>query len=120
MHFGVSFESYRKVQVDGLEIIIYEKDKSFRAENIRQAFNQVKVLIGNDYGSGGGFAGLEVQVMRTQKIEESYKAIENSIKVFRILEEKAKAFNEDLKNDLVVKRDYETLEMHVLELLMKG
>jgi len=118
--FAIYFNKLFSVHLNDQNGLRYDQDKSFGAENIRQAFNQVKVLIDNDYGSGGEFVGLDVQVMRTQKIEESYKAIENSIKVFSILEEKAKAFNEDLKNDLIEKRDYEALEMYVLELLMKG
>ncbi len=118
--FAIYFNKLFSVHLNDQNGLRYDQDKSFGAENIRQAFNQVKVLIDNDYGSGGEFVGLDVQVMRTQKIEESYKAIENSIKVFSILEEKAKVFNEDLKNDLIEKRDYEALEMYVLELLMKG
>ena len=41
-------------------------------ENLRQAFNQIKVLVENDY-KNGEYIGLDVKAMRTQKDEGSYK-----------------------------------------------
>lgn len=56
------------------------------------SFNQVKVLKENGYGSHGEYVGLDVKAMRTTKDEDSYKHLEN--------------------------RDFEALEMHVMNLLM--
>ncbi len=98
----------------------YDQDKAFGVENLRQAFNQVKVLKENNYGSKGEYVGLDVKVMRTQKIEDCYRHIENSIKIFKMLEAKVARFDYELQKKLVAERNYEALEMYVMELLLQG
>lgn len=68
------------------------QDKSIGVENLRAAFNQVKVLKENGYGSHGEYVGLDVKAMRTTKGEDSYKHLEN--------------------------RNFEALKMYVMNLLM--
>jgi xylose isomerase len=58
--------------------------------------------------------------MRTQKLENSYRHLENSLKIAKMLEEKAKKFDYGFQKKCVESRDYEALEMYVLELLMQG
>jgi xylose isomerase len=96
----------------------YDQDKAFGVENLRQAFNQVKVLVENRYGNNGHYVGLDVKAMRTQKVEVCYKHLENSIRVFRLLEQKARAFDYEFQRKCIADRDYERLEMYVLELLL--
>lgn len=98
----------------------FDQDKSFGVENLRQAFNQIKVLVENDYGKNGEYIGLDVKAMRTEKDDGSYKHLENSLKIAKMLEEKAAKFDYDYQGKCVVERDYEALEMYVMELLMKG
>jgi xylose isomerase len=71
----------------------YDQNKAFGAENLRQAFNQVKVLVENGYGKSGEYIGLDVKAMRTQKQEDCYRHLYNSIKVVEMLEEKADRFD---------------------------
>jgi len=98
----------------------YDQDKVFGVENLRQAFNQVKILVENKYGSNGEYVGLDVQAMRTQKLEDSYSAVKNSIKIFNMLEEKVKKFDYEFQEKCVKDRNYEDLELYVIELLLKG
>ena len=98
----------------------YDQDKAFGVENLRQAFNQIKVLVENNYGSNGEYVGLDVKAMRTQKDEACYRHIENSIKMVEMLEEKVKNFDYDYQRQCIEARDYEALEMYIMELLMKG
>ena len=51
----------------------YDQDKSFGVENLRTAFNQIKVLMENGYGQHGEYIGLDVKVMRTEKQEGIYQ-----------------------------------------------
>ena len=51
----------------------------FGVENLRAAFNQVKVLKENGYGEHGEYVGLDVKAMRTTTDEDSYKHLENSL-----------------------------------------
>jgi xylose isomerase len=118
--FALSFGKLWSVHLNDQNGLRYDQDKAFGVENLRQAFNQIKVLIENDYGENGEFVGLDVKAMRTQRLEAGYKHLENSIKVARMLEEKARKFDYGLQSRLVAARDYEALEMYVMELLMKG
>ncbi len=98
----------------------FDQDKSFGAENLRQAFNQVMVLKKNGYGSKGEYVGLDVKTMRTQKDEVSYRHIENSLEVFRMLEAKEKTFDYAFRDKCIQERDYEALEFYVLKHLLNG
>ena len=96
----------------------FDQDKSFGVENLRTAFNQVKILLENGFGNNGEYIGLDVKVMRTEKQEGSYQHLENSLRIFKALEEKAERFDYDFQKKCVEERDYEKLELYVTELLM--
>jgi xylose isomerase len=98
----------------------YDQDKAFGVENLRQAFNQIKVLVENGYGRSGEYVGLDVKAMRTQRDEACYRHLENSLKIVQRLEEKVKKFDYVFRDQCVEQRDYEALEMYVMELLMNG
>jgi len=118
--FAMAHDKLWGVHLNDQNGMKYDQDKTFGAENLRQVFNQVKVLVENNYGSKGEYVGLDVKAMRTQKIEDSYRHLENSIKVFKMLEKKAESFDYDLQKKLVAERNYEALEMYVLEHLLTG
>ena len=96
----------------------FDQDKSFGVENLRTAFNQIKVLMENNYGANGEYIGLDVKAMRTTRDADSYAHLENSLKVAKALEEKAARFDYAYQRKCVEERNYEALEMYVLELLM--
>lgn len=96
----------------------FDQDKSFGVENLRTAFNQVKILVENNFGSNGEYVGLDVKAMRTQSLEKSYTHLANSLKIFKALEKKAEKFDYEFQKKCVAERDYEALEMYVMELLM--
>ena len=96
----------------------FDQDKSFGVENLRAAFNQVKLLLENGYGRNGEYVGLDVKVMRTEKDEGSYQHLANSLRIFKALEAKAEKFDYEFQKKCIEERDYEKLEMYVMELLM--
>ncbi|MFF2479854.1 TIM barrel protein [Paenibacillus sp. NPDC058071] len=96
----------------------FDQDKSFGVENLRQAFNQIKVLKENNYGANGEYVGLDVKAMRTTGDKDSYKHLENSLKIVRALEDKVNRFDYDFQKKCVETRDFEGLEMYVMNLLM--
>jgi xylose isomerase len=96
----------------------FDQDKSFGVENLRTAFNQIKVLMENNYGANGEYIGLDVKAMRTQKQGGSYQHLENSLKIAKALESKAEKFDYEFQKKCVEERDYEKLELYVMELLM--
>ena len=96
----------------------FDQDKSFGVENLRVAFNQIKTLMENGYGNNGEYIGLDVKVMRTEKQNGSYQHLINSLKIAKILEAKAEKFDYAFADKCVADRDYESLELYVMELLM--
>ena len=118
--FGIVLGKLWGVHLNDQNGMKYDQDKAFGVENLRQAFNQIKVLIENNYGKNGEYIGLDVKAMRTQKIETCFTHLENSLKIAKMLEEKALKFDYDFQKKCVEERNYEALEMYVMELLMKG
>ena len=116
--FAMAMGKLMTVHLNDQNGIRYDQDKSFGVENLRAAFNQVKVLKENGYGDHGEYVGLDVKAMRTTRDEDSYKHLENSLKIFKALEEKADRFDYDFQKKCVENRDFEALEMYVMNLLM--
>ena len=56
--------------------------------------------------------------MLTSSDEDSYQHLENSLNVFKALEQKVYKFDYKKRDELVEKRDFEGLEMYVMNLLM--
>ena len=74
----------------------------------------------NGFGNNGEYIGLDVKVMRTEKQEGSYKHLENSLKIAKMLEAKVDKFDYEFQKKCVEERDFEALEMYVMELLMNS
>ena len=96
----------------------YDQDKSFGSTNIRCGFNQVRVLEDNGFGKNGEFVGLDVKVMRTQKREDSFKHLANSLEVFHHLLEKVRTLDRREERQYIQARDYEGLDAFILRHLM--
>jgi xylose isomerase len=118
--FALSFGKLWSVHLNDQNGLKYDQDKTFGVENLRQAFNQVRVLVENNYGSKGEYVGLDVKAMRTQKVADSYEHLRNSLKIVQLLEEKVRKFDYAFQAQCIAERNYERLEMYVLEHLMRG
>ena len=118
MGFALALGKLWTVHLNDQNGIKFDQDKSFGVENLRQAFNQIKVLVENDYGAHGEYVGLDVKAMRTTSDADSYKHLENSLKVVKALEAKVAKFDYAFQKKCIENRDYEGLEMYVLNLLM--
>jgi len=118
--FALSFGKLWGVHLNDQNGQRYDQDKAFGTENLRQAFNQVKVLVENNYGRNGEFVGLDVKAMRTQKVEDCYRHLYNSMKIVKLLEEKVSRFDYGFQKKCIESRNYEELEMYVTEMLLGG
>ena len=116
--FALAFGKLFTVHLNDQNGIRYDQDKSFGVENLRQAFNQVKVLVENNYGSRGEYVGLDVKAMRTTSDEDSYEHLKNSLAIFRALEDKVARYDYDYANKLIADLKFEQLEMYTMNLLM--
>ena len=116
--FALAFDKLFTVHLNDQNGIRYDQDKTFGVENLRSAFNQVKVLMENNYGSKGEYVGLDVKAMRTTSDEDSYEHLKNSLAIFKAMEEKVKKYDYDYAGKLIAERKFEQLEMYTISLIM--
>lgn len=118
--FGLAFGKLWGVHLNDQNGMKYDQDKAFGVENLRQAFNQVKVLIENGYGRNGEYVGLDVKAMRTQTDDVCYRHLENSLAIVKMLEAKVAKYDYAFQKQCQENRDYEALELYVMKLLMNA
>ena len=115
--FALAFDKLFTVHLNDQNGIRFDQDKSFGVENLRQAFNQVKILVENKYWEKG-YVGLDVKAMRTTSDEDSYEHLKNSLEVFKALEEKVDRYDYAYADKLIAERKFEQLEMYTMNLIM--
>ncbi len=93
----------------------YDQDKTFGSVDLRRAFNQVWVL---ERGGYDGCIGLDVKAMRTTKPADHTKHLVNSRQMFLRLLEVARSVDAAKVEQYRSERNYEGLEMYILEKLM--
>jgi xylose isomerase len=96
----------------------FEQDKPFGSSSLRSAFNQVRVLERNGYGSRGEFVAFEVYPFRTTKQQHVMAHLINSRKTFLRLLEKVRSFDEKRAQELIDQRDHQELDQMVIEHLL--
>jgi xylose isomerase len=118
MAFALSMGKLWSVHLNDQNGLKFDQDKTFGAANLRGAYNQVRVLELGGYPDSGRFIGLDVKAMRSQKTDAADKHLSNSRTIFLKLVEKVRTFPKDVESQCIADRDYEALEMAVLDHLM--
>ncbi|MHC4693604.1 MAG: TIM barrel protein [Planctomycetota bacterium] len=118
MGFALAYNKLFSVHLNDQNGLKFDEDKAFGAVDLRRAFNQVRILDEHDYGKDGQFVGLDVKAMRTQKQEVSTKHLSNSRTIFLRMVELARSLDKSKVDDLVRQRDYEELDMLIIDHLM--
>jgi len=96
----------------------FDEDKAFGAVNLRRAFDQVYVLEKGGFGRNGEYVGLDVKALRSQKKPQSLKHLENSRKIFLKLVDVVRSVSERKIEAFRKARDYEGLELYIIQKLM--
>jgi xylose isomerase len=118
MGYALYHDKLWSVHLNDQNGLKFDEDKSFGSVNIRRAFNQVRVLEEGGYGRNGDFIGLDVKTMRTQSKDQSTKHLSNSKKTFLYLLNKVRSIDKQKEKILIQSRDYEELDLFILEHLM--
>ncbi len=118
MGFALAYNKLFTVHLNDQNGLKFDEDKSFGSVDLRRAFNQVRILDQYDYGKGGEFVGLDVKAMRTQKPEVSTKHLRNSREIFLALVELVRSLDKNKVEKLKRERDYEELDMLIINHLM--
>ena len=96
----------------------FDEDKSFGVVDLRRAFNQVWVLDRYNFGQNGEFVGLDVKALRTQTRDKSTKHLSNSREIFLRLLDLARSLDVKKVEELRASRDYEELDLLIVNHLM--
>jgi xylose isomerase len=95
----------------------YDQDKTFGSVDLRRAFNQVWVLDRAGYYDMG-VVGLDVKAMRTTKQADETRHLANSLQMFQRLLTLARTVDAAQVEGFRRDRDYEGLELYILEHLL--
>jgi len=119
MGFALAYDKLFTVHLNDQNGLKFDEDKTFGSVDIRRAFNQVRLLDQYDYGKKGEFVGLDVKAMRTQKQGSATKHLSNSRTIFLRLVELVRSLDKDKVEALISERDYEELDMLIINHLMR-
>jgi xylose isomerase len=120
MGFALSFNKLWTVHLNDQNGLKFDEDKSFGSVDLRRALNQVRILDRYDYGSNGEFVGLDVKAMRTQKDETATQHLANSRDVFLKLLDLSRSLDETTIDNYVSERNYEALDLYVMNAILGG
>ena len=118
MGFALACDKLYTVHLNDQNGLKFDEDKTFGSVDLRRAFNQVRILDKYDYGKRGEFVGLDVKAMRTQKQDGATKHLSNSRAIFLNLVELVRSLDEARVEALIAERDYEELDMLIINHLM--
>jgi xylose isomerase len=118
MGFALAYDKLFTVHLNDQNGLKFDEDKSFGSVDLRRAFNQVRILDKYDYGKAGRFVGLDVKAMRTQKQEVATKHLSNSRTIFLRLLDLVRSLDQKKVDNLISERDYEELDMLIINHLI--
>ena len=118
MGYALAHRKLWSVHLNDQNGLKFDQDKSFGSVDLRRAFNQVRLLDKYDYGKNGEWVGLDVKVMRTQKLEVSAKHLSNSRTIFLKLLELSRSLDDSKVEVFIADRDYEELDLLIMNHLL--
>jgi xylose isomerase len=116
--FAMAFGKLWSLHLNDQNGLKFDQDKPFGSSNLRVAFNQVRALERNRYGTHGEYVCFDVHPFRPTKVEHWVAHLSNSRRTFLRLVEKARTFNEKQAQKAIGDRNYAALDQMVLEHLM--
>lgn len=118
MGFALSCGKLWTVHLNDQNGLKFDQDKTFGSADLRRAFNQVRILDRHGYGNNGEWVGLDVKAMRSQKDSGATKHLANSREIFLRLLDVVRGLNEDKISALIRARDYESLDLLIVQSLL--
>lgn len=116
--FAMTFGKLWSLHLNDQNGLKFDQDKPFGSTNLRSAFDQVRVLEKNKYGSNGEYVCFDVHPFRTTKVEHWLAHLDNSRRTFLKLVQKARTFDESKARQMIADRNYQALDQYVIEHLL--
>ncbi len=117
MAYALWHEKLWSVHLNDQNGLKYDQDKVFGSVDLRRAFDQVWTLEANGYGRDGACVGLDVKAMRTTSDADAMFHLSHSKTIFERLVEIARSIDAAKVEKLRAARQYEQLEMLILNAL---
>lgn len=117
MAYALYHDKLWSVHLNDQNGLKYDQDKMFGSVDLRRAFDQVLTLETNGYGRNGECVGLDVKAMRTTTLEDSMQHLSNSRTMFLRLLDIVRELDLKRVEELRQARQYEQLEMLILNAL---
>jgi len=118
MAFALAHRKLWGVHLNDQNGLKFDQDRAFGSVNLRQAFNQVRVLLDHHYGKDGQYVGLDVKALRTQSDDKAYKHLANSLFVVERLVQKVKSLSAEQIAARQADMDYEELDRYIIDHLL--
>jgi xylose isomerase len=115
MAFALWHKKLWSVHLNDQNGLKYDQDKTFGSVDLRRAFNTVWVL---ERGNFDGCVGLDVKAMRTTKQADQTQHLANSKRMFENMLDIVRSLDAGKVEGYRAERDYEGLEMYILETLL--
>src|SRR6266478_1332115 len=115
MAYALWHEKLWSVHLNDQNGLKYDQDKAFGSVDLRRAFNTVWVL---ERGNYDGCIGLDVKAMRTTKPNDQTRHLANSREMFLRILNVVRAVDVEKVESFRSERDYEGLEMYILNKLL--
>ena len=116
--FAMTFGKLWSLHLNDQNGLKFDQDKPFGSSNLRVAFNQVRALERNHYGSHGEFVCFRCPSLPHHQARALAGHLDNSRRTFLRLLQKARSFDEKKAQALIADRDYQALDQMVLEHLL--
>jgi xylose isomerase len=117
MAYALYHDKLWSVHLNDQNGLKYDQDKVFGSVDLRRAFDQVWALEKSGFGLNGECVGLDVKAMRTTTLEESMFHLAHSKTMFLRMLDIVRSVDEARVEALRQKRQYEQLEMFILNAL---
>jgi xylose isomerase len=117
MAYALWHEKLWGVHLNDQNGLKYDQDKTFGSVDLRRAFNQVWVLDRAGFHDIG-VIGLDVKAMRTTKQADDTRHLANSMQIFNQLVDLVRSVDVKKVEACREARDYEGLELYIVEHLL--
>jgi xylose isomerase len=116
--FAMAFGKLWSLHLNDQNGLKFDQDKPFGSNNLRSAFNQIRALERNKYGSHGEYVCFDVHPFRPTKTDHWVAHLDNSRRTFLELLDKVRSFDEKKAQGLIAERNYAALDQMVIEHLL--
>lgn len=118
MAFAIASKKLWGVHLNDQNGLKFDQDRPFGSVNLRSAFNQVRVLLENEFGSNNEYVGVDVKALRSQDDAIAHKHLQHSINAVEMMVDKVKTLDRSVLNDRCKDLDYEALDNYVIRHLL--